>query len=957
MALSLGLNSIKTVNWDSFFNMYREPIVTYCITPNNAPDPKGSRGNGRGGRSAGRGKSGRDYFFDDSNDDENLMSDNLMNEISGLFNKFYLPERLRFSKNGIKIKLNDIVSYKVVFENSQMKFYLTVPEKFSKSFINAVKQDWGNVDINIVERDIIKFNPTTAKAMNIILRHHYSMSIRHDKKNNSDLLYPSLSSLGAILSPDDKLVIDFNIESIGDTWKMEARKKYDMFKKGKMPNREQKNVSFLIWSALDFANLLVNETLQMITDIMGATKEKEEEKKELFDPKFTNEKLHPNTKGFQVQTRVIAESNDAKKSKHILRNVQSAFEALDGDNKFTVKHIKTKSGVKSIIKAVEECKPQLFIGKDVFFEGEMNQLVKLPNKQTLKEFKKVIQQDNFTRTEINGDFFKDEFDALPFASTLDKDSKILYFPSYGREDWTDKGRYVKEKTKLDDRCTATLVFGRQGSGKTELSVRQILSTFLCGIITSYKEWKLANPESTMNEKEWEQYSFEEWKKRSKSVVAFDVADGEILTKVWNHIPKWLKNRVVVLNHSVTERPIPVNFSELEEFNREVMQDPDYAYRLAEMESDLIHEILGSEKSISVERWFKYALQCVHYASPDFGIPEAIKMLVDDEFRIQEIMPMIQNDEELLLEMEAYNEMSMNGETSKIVTTIQNRLGQIKAERKLWDCIAQKPLRDENGKCAINFRKWLDGDADGAYLVMVYIPKDASQKFRKFLFAHYIVKIWCVGVSREKGFAGREYRPEALIVIDEIHQVIDVSVIGKMFIDLFKEPRKYSMRYWFTLHGWSSLAKAGRGIEGDIKQSIMDNGCNLIMLKGGEDAFDSLENFMGDMTIEDYNNLMKTDFCGIFSIWWKGCQVFQGKMLPEVSKTMRKYDSWDLYDLASYVSPYSRGRDDVRKENLNRVKSMIKRSIINESSSETELAEGVKWQEIEEDGTSARKRKG
>jgi hypothetical protein len=298
-------------------------------------------------------------------------------------------------------------------------------------------------------------------------------------------------------------------------------------------------------------------------------------------------------------------------------------------------------------------------------------------------------------------------------------------------------------------------------------------------------------------------------------------------------------------------------------------------------------------------------------------------------------------------------MSKNGENSKILTTIENRLSQLKGDRKLWDCIAQRPLRDEEGNCSINFRKWMDGDENGAYLVLVYIPKEGvSQQFRKFIFAHYFLKIWNVGFSREKGFAGREYRPETLVVFDEIHQIIDVPTVGKLFIDLFKEPRKYSIRLFMTLHGWSSLAKAGRTIESDIKQSILDNGCNLIMLKGGEDAFTSLQNFMGDMTVHDYNNLMKMEWCGIFSLYWKGHHVFQGKLLPPASdkksNEFKTYDKWDLYDLASYVSPYSRDRSEIRKENLYRIKSMIKRSIKAETKKNEELGED-EWRDLEKDG--------
>src|SRR5690606_15855348 len=89
----------------------------------------------------------------------NTTSDMLLNTISGLFAKFYAPERIRLYKDGVKIKLNDIVSYKVAIIDGEMKFYLTVPKKWSKSFISSVKRDWGQVDITKVNEEIVKFNP------------------------------------------------------------------------------------------------------------------------------------------------------------------------------------------------------------------------------------------------------------------------------------------------------------------------------------------------------------------------------------------------------------------------------------------------------------------------------------------------------------------------------------------------------------------------------------------------------------------------------------------------------------------------------------------------------------------------------------------------------------------------------------------------------------------------------
>jgi hypothetical protein len=323
-------------------------------------------------------------------------------------------------------------------------------------------------------------------------------------------------------------------------------------------------------------------------------------------------------------------------------------------------------------------------------------------------------------------------------------------------------------------------------------------------------------------------------------------------------------------------------------------------------------------------------------------------LIDDEFRIKDIMPLIEHDEELMLHMETYNEMREGGETHQIITAIQNRLSLLSSDRKLWDCIAQRPLRDENGDCAINFRKWMDGDEDGAYLVLVYVPKEGvSKQFRKFLFAHYLLKIWNVAVSREKGFAGREYRPETLVVVDEVHQIIDVPTIAELFVDQFKESRKYSVRLFYTLHGWSSVQVAGRDMAKKIKDSIMDNGCNLVMLKGGEDAFESLQNFMGEMTLNDYNNLMNMEFCGIFSLWWKGHHVFQGRLLPPATASYAAHDTWDLHDLAEYVSPYSRDRDTIRKENLQRIRSMMKTAMkaSNEEMPQVKEGDDESWNKV------------
>lgn len=915
----------KTFSIKEFVQMYREPVVTYIITPNNAPEVNQDIG-GYGRPPRGGRKMYGDFeeeFFGNS-----VNSELLLNTINGLFSKFYAPERVRLSKDGIKVKLNDVVSYKIAIIDGEMKFYLTVPQKWAKSFTSAIKRDWGQVDITKVDERIIDFNPSRAKAMEVHMRHHYALSMKYDK-NQNDSFFSSIASLASTMSKGDNLLIDYNIEPVNNKWKEKAVRKIKQFKDGKAPIREDAlTLNGMLGRVFDMFNIIFDEFVNMIEELMGADDKKDKKSDQLFDLKYSDNKIHANSKGYKVQIRVLGESEDDKKITHAFKNIETAYSLLNGDNKFTVTHIRTKRGIKSIINAVEQNKPIMNKTPDIFFEKEMTNILKMPSKQTLKEYAKVIMQDNFTRTDISEDFFKDENGSIPFAQTLEKDVRKMYFGGYYREWWTEKGRYVKDKVRLDDRSTATMVFGTMGSGKTSLSENQALYTFGTHI-----------------------QDYEQWKKDSKSVVVFDVADGAMINNIYNHIPDHLKHRVVILNHSNFNTPIAVNNADLDEFNTEVMNDEDYAYTLAEMEAKLVLEILKSDKTMAMDRWFTSALQCVHSIDKDWGYIEAMRTLIDDDFRQEEVIPKITN-RRLQLEMNTYNAMAKGGETAKIVQTIENRFSQLERDQKLWDCIAQKPLRDENGKVKLNFRKMMDGDEDGAYMILIYIPKSGvSQLYRKFLFAHYFTKCWNVLLSREVGFGGREYRPETLIIVDEIHQIVDIPIIAKLFIDLFKEPRKYSGRYWFTLHGWSSLAKAGRGLEGDIKQSIMDNGCNLIMLKGGGEAFSSLSDFLQPMTIADFNNLMNMDFCGIFALRWKNKNhVFQAKMIPDLknNKDFKKYRSTDSNFLISYSSEYGRPKQEVRDDNLERSYAMIEQSIKGGFQEDSEAGED-EWKGLEEVG--------
>lgn len=899
---------------DEYFNieLNREPMTTFCITPNNSPENKYSSSR-YGDRFSDREEFG---VFNPRHKEQN--TDVLLNTISGLYQKFYAPHRVRFTRNGVRIKMNDAVSYKIAIEDGLVKFYMAVPKRWEKNFLSAIRQDWGLVDITEVDNKVIEFDPKKAQIMEVRFRHHYALSLKHEggdfpkhrgghNSATKDTFLASITSLASTLGEGDKVLIDYNIEPTNDKWKVKASKKMQVFKKGKPATRED---TFTLWGMVlklfDVLIIAAEEAGSMIEEAMGVEKKdgaKAKEEKELFKLNYSEPKIHANSKGYKVSIHAIAQSEDVKKAKHALKNIETAYSTFDGDNQYMVSHVKPKDQktIKKIIQAVETNEP-LLNGKpkDVYFEKELKSQLKLPSKETLSEYEKTIAQDAFTRTEVAKQFLNSEYGAIPFATTLDKVPKTLSIPGYEREEWTEKGRYVLVKELLDDRSTATMIFGGMGSGKTSFIENQICYTFGAHITDE-----------------------EQWKRESKSVVAFDVADGEMIARIWSRLPDFQKKRTIILNHGNYKNPIAVNNADLNEYNSEILQDDDFASTLAEMEARLVLQILGAEKTFAMDRWFLAAMKCVHSVNKDWGYIEALRILVDDVFREEMVIPFIQN-RRLKKEMENYSRLK-DGKKAEIVETVQNRFTQLESDPKLWDCIAQKPIRDEDGKVALNFRKMMDGDEGGAYLVLIHIPNNGpTELFRRFIFAHYFTKIWYVLKSRDNH--PRAYRPETLIVVDEVHQIINIPLIGKMFIELFKEPRKYSGRYMFSLHGWSSLADAGRNLEGKIKQSIMDNGCNLVMLKGGEDAFKSLSNFLYPMTVDDFNNLMQMKYCGIFAIRsGHKNHVMQAKMIPSIDKKesiFKEYSKIDTDFLMKFNSPYGYDREKVRDDCFARSESLI-----------------------------------
>ena len=426
------------------------------------------------------------------------------------------------------------------------------------------------------------------------------------------------------------------------------------------------------------------------------------------------------------------------------------------------------------------------------------------------------------------------------------------------------------ETDMDDRGVPTIISGKKGSGKTQLLINQVADTFC------------------LNAK-----SLAEWRKKARSVVVIDVADGEMNREIYELIPKELKHRVVVLNHADTDHPLPIN-------NRDVLQinhTDGFEEEIASTETEILMDSLKDKNpTVAVERYFKTALQASYLVGKG-NLIDAMQILENAEYR-SEIIQKVQDRNDNVFLPDELRKMNGAFEDTKTLETIDNRISRVKSIQPWIDCLGQAPTK------GLDFWKWINGDENGAYLVLIYIPKRINKAFRKFLFAHYLTKLWYMTEARE--IINKEDRKEFLVIIDELHQIFGHRAVPTILEQVYKEARKYRARFIFTIHGWSSIK------DKETKDIIKDGSGNYIMLKGGNDMFSSLKEEFEPYTIQDFSNLMRLDYTGIFKVdIKKKTHVFQAKLMEPASVRFKKHRHLTLEEFRSLKNEYGRPKDQVR----------------------------------------------
>ncbi len=285
--------------------------------------------------------------------------------------------------------------------------------------------------------------------------------------------------------------------------------------------------------------------------------------------------------------------------------------------------------------------------------------------------------------------------------------------------------------------------------------------------------------------------------------------------------------------------------------------------------------------------------------------DALNILKDPAYLNQIIERLTKRGKYNLIHALRENATDMENDTS-VLKTIKNRLVPFMMDDDFINLIAQEANEE------IDFWKWMN---TGPYLVLIYLPgsgQEISLELRKFLFTHYFIKIWLLMLARER--IEKEKRKECLVIVDELHQVIDQRAVQNLFGAMFKEPRKYRFRFTFSFHGWSSFNEAGKAKDKLIR-SIQDARPNLVLLKGGDDFFKSMASLLTPYDLKDFTDLMNMQYCGIFRLDVdKKTHTFMARLLEPAEMRLPVYQKISLEEFRSMRNQYGRPREE-RKNSL------------------------------------------
>lgn len=393
--------------------------------------------------------------------DISVQSGKNVESMLNLFHSMYegLMDRVWYEGNTVVYKAKDSVSYRILFEDSRVTFYLVVPQQYVQSVKNSIRNVWPKSAVTEIDA-LTPFEPTRTVGGYIELRDHYFKSLLVERGKPEPL--PSLISAGRNVIGDDMALLDIMFVPTNKRWQQHAKVAYEKHRKGNDVNKRPNNLLDVGFMIGDFvADVLVEKLLGFIDAMFGV----EQEGKKFDVWEMAMRKLHPATNqkaqhhGFDTVIRVLSQSEHRPRAEMTLTAISTAFRDLTLDNELQLRRVKANQ---RFVDSVMRHKPPLLrINGNIMSVPECSQILQLPNGALQEEYPEI---ERIPQLEVEANPLLLQKGIYLGDVIYKKQSQRIYQP-------------IKNHNEL---CLPNIVLGGMGQGKTTMLSNWAVEAYLNG---------------------------------------------------------------------------------------------------------------------------------------------------------------------------------------------------------------------------------------------------------------------------------------------------------------------------------------------------------------------------------------------------------------------------------------------------------------------------------------------
>lgn len=339
----------------------------------------------------------------------------------------------------MKEKEQNFFSYEITLNKKNPFISYSVNDGTSELLEKAVLSSYPNVTLTEIS-DPIELKPTAIKTMGY--KNHYFLSLKVDKR--SDWLQYLFEVL-PLMKEDEKALVQVTANPLHYDWNIGVKEAYERFKKGDLPLKFQFDRKLIGNLALKTTASIVLGAHNLVTELIGGEPEEydlfaTERASLLKDGQLRSETVQKmKYGGYNVQISIAIEC-DEKRVETLMRAIETAFLAFDGDNRLDSEKRSLKH-----FSLMKERKISKFI-TNYFSSHELARVVVLPPKYLQEKYN--IENIKIQETQISPKLLKE---GLLMGDSIYKGNIVNVLMPI--KNW-------------DELCLPYSVIGGMGQGKT-----------------------------------------------------------------------------------------------------------------------------------------------------------------------------------------------------------------------------------------------------------------------------------------------------------------------------------------------------------------------------------------------------------------------------------------------------------------------------------------------------------